>query len=148
MVMWSLGWMGFDTVTMSLLAARTIAGVPCSGPGVPERNTLGAVGEMVKRNASLAPPGVRSTISALPLIWNGNCALIWVGETNVTCVITPFTVRQESARTVGRGVSVLERVIGLNWLPKMLTNPPGATGLVKSPAFTTRSRTGGTVAAS
>src|SRR5947207_7123114 len=146
--MWSLGWMGFDTVTRSLLAARTIAGVPCSGPGVPERNTLGAVGEIEKRKASLAPPCVRRTISELPVIWNGNCALICVGETNVTWVITPFTVRQESARTVGSGTSVLERVMGLNWLPKMLTNPPRATGLVKSPALTTRSRTGGAVAAS
>src|ERR1044071_6112387 len=101
-------WIGFETVTRSLLAARTIAGVPCSGPGVPERNTLGAVGEIEKRRASLAPPGVRRTISALPVIWNGNCALICVGETNVTCVITPFTVRQESASTVGRGTSALE----------------------------------------
>src|SRR5436309_7970948 len=106
--------MGFDTVTSSLLAARTIAGVPCNGPGVPERKTLGAVGRMEMRIASLAPPGVRSTTSALPVIWKGNCALIWVGETNVTCVMTPLTVRQESARTVGNGTSVLERVMGLS----------------------------------
>src|SRR6185369_16577187 len=57
-------------------------------------------------------------------------------------------VRQESARTVGRGTSVLDSVMGLRELPKMLTRPPGATGLVKSAELTRRSSTGGAVAAS
>src|SRR5579862_1848922 len=136
MVMVSLGCTGLDAVTRPPSDCRRTIGILLTGPAVPFRKMLGAVGRTTILSASLTPPGVRRTTSEFPLAWNGNCALIWVGETNCKGVTTPFTVRHESARTVGNGLSVLDRVRGLNWLPKIVTSPPGATGLVKSPELT------------
>ena len=132
-----------ESVTSVSLAARTIAGMPVTGPAAPEWKTLGAALRIVTYSASLVPPGVRSTMLAVPLIWYGNCALICEGETKIMGSTTPFAVRQESPSTVGRGTSMVARVSGLRWLPNRLTSPPGATGSVKSAALTRRSSTGG-----
>ncbi len=120
----------------------------CVGPGCTGWNIAGATDEMVTRSASLMPPGVRSTTSARPSIWAAGRALICVDETKRHRRDGAVYGEAGIGQTVGRGTSVLESVIGLNWLPKIVTRPPGATGLVKSAELTTRSITGGAVKAS
>ena len=62
----------------------------------------------------------------LPLIWKGSWALICVGDTKTMGSTTPLTVRQESARTVGRGTSVLARVIGTQLLAEEADQSSGS----------------------
>src|SRR4051794_21817243 len=119
--------MGLDRVTISPLVARIRVGRPPSAPEVPERNTPGADGRIVKLKLSLTPPGVCNTTVALPSTLNGNCPLIWLEETNTRLTATPFTVRHDSPSAVGSGVSFDAALIGLNWVPNRLMRPPAAT---------------------
>src|SRR5579864_8477996 len=130
-------WMGLAEVAKRLFFARTTVGIAVSGPATPLRNTLGAVGRMVKLRSLLVPPGVWSVMVALPSTSNGICALIWRGEANSIGAGVPFTVRQESPSAVGTGSSLVAIFTGLNWLPHTVTRPPGATGRVSSAALTT-----------
>src|SRR5882672_6732824 len=82
------------------------------------------------------PPGVRSTTVASPEAANGNCALICEPDTYIIGIGVPFTVRHESASSVGRGSALALWLIVDNCVPNKLTSPPGATGLVKSAALT------------
>src|SRR6476661_8738396 len=98
--------MGFEGVTSVLLAKRTTVGIPVAGPAVPLRNTLGAFGWIVTLRPWLIPPGVRNTSVAFPDALNGNCALICEPETYIIGIGVPFTDRQESASSVGRGTAL------------------------------------------
>src|SRR5438045_9681213 len=99
--------------------------MPDCGRATPLRKTLGAVDRMLKFRSLLEPPGVCSTMVALPSTSNGSCALIWRDEANSIGARAPFTVRQESARAVGTGTSFVAMVTALNWLPEAVTRPPG-----------------------
>src|ERR1700693_855719 len=116
--------MGFESETSALLAARNTLAAPDA------RNTLGAVGRMVKFMLSLTPPGVRRTICELPSMLNGSCALIWEPETSSSGMAMPFTVRQDSPSAVDIGVWLVAILVGLKLEPMTLISPPGATGLV------------------
>src|SRR5260370_36751139 len=96
----SPGRTGLRSETTSLLAALTINADPAEGL----RNTLGALVRMRKFRLSLTPPGVRRVIWATPSALNGNCALICVLDTRMSGMVTPFTVRQDSAKAVGKGI--------------------------------------------
>src|SRR3712207_3540963 len=102
--------------------------MPVSGPAVLLRNTLGAAGRIVMLNESLTPPGVRKTSCVLPSIANGSWALICRGDTYITGIGCPLTVRQLSPRTVGNGLVREAWLTGLSPLPYRLINPPEATG--------------------
>src|SRR5579885_137758 len=99
--------MGFDPVTNCQLAARITVAMPVSGPAVPLRNTLGAAGRMVRWKLSLTPPGVRNNRVASPSTLKGSWALTWLGDKNSIGESTPFTVRQDSPRAVGKGTSLV-----------------------------------------
>jgi len=105
MIRVSLGWIGFDPVTICPFPARTTMANPVSGPAVPLRKTLGAAGWMVRLKLSLTPAGVRSTMAPLPSTLNGSCAFTCVGDTSSMGRATPFTVRQDSPSAVGSGTS-------------------------------------------
>src|ERR1043166_2953603 len=76
--------------------------MPVRGPATPVRKTLGAVGRTVKSRLLLVPPGVCSTMVALPTTSSGSSALIWRGDANSIGTGTPLTVRQESPNAVNR----------------------------------------------
>src|SRR5882724_2161615 len=135
---------GFRSETISLLAALTIKADPAEAL----RNTLGAVGRILKFRLSLTPPGVRSIIWAFPSVVNGNCALICVLDARMSGMATPFTVRQDSAMEVGSGICRVAMLSMLRSLPVIVIKPPGATGLVLSAEFTTLVRCGVGTAAS
>jgi hypothetical protein len=89
----------------------------------------GALGEHVRLELSLMPPGVEG---------QGHVAFDVVrqlrvhlpDETNNTGIGTPFTVRQLPPRAVGSGIWFEAWFVGLRSCPKMLTKPPGASGKV------------------
>src|SRR5690349_7698444 len=118
--------MGFAVVTGLLFLARITRGIPVCGPATPLRKTRGAVGRTVKFKFLLVPPGVCSTVIALPSTSNGSCALIWRGDANRMGTGIPFIVRQDSPRAAGPGTSLAAMFTGLNWLPHTVARPPGA----------------------
>src|SRR5215470_4493437 len=115
---------GFTSETTALFALRTTVG--CSAL----RNTLGAVGRIVKLRLLLTPPAVRRVICELPSILKGSCAVICASETNTSGIAVPFTDRQDSPRAVGIGTWLVATFVGLIAEPVTLIKPPGATGLV------------------
>src|SRR5262249_32320620 len=99
-------------------------------------------------NGLLTPPGVyTSKVPVSPAV-NGNCALIWGGETRKSGITEPFKVTHESPSTVGSGVELLGTVFWLRFVPSTLSNPPAVKGWLRSAVFTTPVIRGGAVAAS
>src|SRR2546423_13317521 len=58
-------------------------------------------------------------------------------------MVVPLTVRQDSPIAVGNGISEVALLMGLKLAPNTAIREPGATGTVRSAAFTTRSMLGG-----
>jgi len=79
---------------------------------------------------------------------HGIWALIWPGDTKMMGMGWPLTVTQLLPRAVGTGICFVARLVGFNWLPKIVISPPGATGDLSSAALTTAETEGGATAAS
>src|ERR1051325_691193 len=78
-----------------------------------------------------------------PSICSGSWALIWPGDAKSIGMAEPPTVRQDAPIAVGNGISDVAMLTGFKFVPKTAIRDPGATGLVRSAAFTTRSIVGG-----
>src|SRR5579863_7784755 len=136
-------WTGLELVTSRLVASRITVGKSVSGPADPLWNTAGAVGGTTMLKLVLTPAGVCTTITTSPIAWNGICALTCVGETKISGIGWPFTVRQLLAKAVGKGIVLVARLVGLSELPNTEIKPPGAAGDMKSAPLTTALICGG-----
>src|ERR1017187_5124661 len=139
--------MGFVGVTSWPSSARKMVARPVSGPAGPDMKMLGAATWMVKLKLLLMPAGVWIDMVALPARLNGNCALIWLVETNSSGMGVPFTTRQDSPSAVGSGIWEVAIFTGLISEPYTLMRPPAATEAEPSAALTTAFMAGGAVAA-
>src|ERR1700689_880215 len=100
-------WTGSELVTSRSVDSRTTVGKSVSGPAEALRNTAGAVEGTTRLKLVLTPAGVCTTITTSPNAWNGICALTCVGETKISGMGWPFTVRQLEAKAVGKGISLV-----------------------------------------
>src|SRR5579871_3513672 len=147
MVIVSLVWIGFDSVTRVLLLLRKTVAMPVCGPAVPLWKIAGAFGWTVRLRVRVLPPGVWSCRVALPSTFQGNWAVICLLETRVMGIGAPLTIRQVSPSKVGHGAELAVLVELARPEPRRAIKPPGAIGVVKSAALTTDLREGAVTAA-
>ena len=102
----------------------------------------------VNGDAGLEPPGALTTrftvenVVGFESIKEGICALIWLGETNDSGAIKPFTVMEVPPIIIGSGEPPADCVTTARLDPNIDINDPGSTGSEYDEAFTAPATTG------
>ena len=117
-----------------------------TGPAVPERNTAGAAGRMVILERVTGAAGSAQDNVGVPVDLEGQLGVDLRGDTKTMGSTTPLAVRQNPPERWA-GEHPYWPGSSAQLLAEQADQSPGATGLVKSPALTSRSRRGVAVAA-